>query len=505
VKYRDFRLEIVAGPGASYTVYAQSPRGEGRSSFIPPLQPKEETGLRAVIWQSVRDLALKGRTELDRPYTALGKFGEQLFTALFSGEILTLYERSLDLLEADPEVGLRLKLVFNDSSLAFLQRFPWELLRQPGRPDWLALSRRQPIVRYIPVTMPVHKAFLPTVLRIVAVAARPHRGGLSPLKLDQELLDLREAMEPVPGLELVIPASPTLVALRQTLLDRKCHVLHFMGHGGVVAGQNERVLFFESEDGNVDPVCGTDLINKLSDCTTLRLAVLNACGSATVPATGMDFDPFAGVASSLVLGGLPAVIAMQFPISDQAAIVFSRAFYQRLAAGDPVDAAVTEGRQAVHSADRTSFEWATPVLFMRPPDGVLYSTNPPPPPPPPPPLRWAVLLLIVAVALGLFDLIHSGPKALRGSQAASLPARPIEVTLYDAGPATLLSDQDSIAVHFNKIKQERFVTVSVNNELQAALISGTQIAFRRYSVYILEINYANRSVRLRVVRNGNVN
>jgi hypothetical protein len=63
---------------------------------------------------------------------------------------------------------------------------------------------------------------------------------------------------------------------------------------------------------------------------------------------------------------------MQLPVSDQATISFSRAFYQRLAAGDPVDAAVTEGRQAMHSAYPAGFEWATPVLFMRTPNGEIF-------------------------------------------------------------------------------------------------------------------------------------
>ena len=73
----------------------------------------------------------------------------------------------------------------------------------------------------------------------------------------------------------------------------------------------------------------------------------------------------ANVASSLVLGGMPAVVAMQLPISDQAAITFSRTFYQCLAAGEPVDAAVAEGRQAIHSENPAAFEWATPILFLR--------------------------------------------------------------------------------------------------------------------------------------------
>ena len=65
---------------------------------------------------------------------------------------------------------------------------------------------------------------------------------------------------------------------------------------------------------------------------------------------------------------MPAVVAMQFPISDKAAIAFSETFYQRIAKGDPVDVAMAEGRKKLWHLE----EWATPVLFLRSKDGVLF-------------------------------------------------------------------------------------------------------------------------------------
>jgi hypothetical protein len=71
--------------------------------------------------------------------------------------------------------------------------------------------------------------------------------------------------------------------------------------------------------------------------------------------------------------GLPAVLAMQRPISDGAAITFSQALYARLIAGDPLDAAVAEGRQSIHSMAPRSMEWAVPALLMRAPDGTIFT------------------------------------------------------------------------------------------------------------------------------------
>ena len=105
--------------------------------------------------------------------------------------------------------------------------------------------------------------------------------------------------------------------------------------------------------------------------------VINACHSAHSQrlAEGAGPSPFTGVASSLVQGGLTAVVAMQYAISDRAAIAFSQTLYRRLAAGDPIDTAVTEGRRTFVRMDPDSLEWATPALFMRAGDGRLIDVD----------------------------------------------------------------------------------------------------------------------------------
>src|SRR5688572_3236734 len=97
---------------------------------------------------------------------------------------------------------------------------------------------------------------------------------------------------------------------------------------------------------------------------SLRVAVLNAC----VGARGSERDVFSSTAAILVQRGLPAVLAMQYEISDRAAIEFARSFYEAVADAYPVDAAVAEARKAISFAVENSLEWGTPVLYMRSPD-----------------------------------------------------------------------------------------------------------------------------------------
>jgi CHAT domain-containing protein len=93
---------------------------------------------------------------------------------------------------------------------------------------------------------------------------------------------------------------------------------------------------------------------------SLRVIVMNACDTAV----SGDLDTMSGLAGALVQRGVPTVVAMQFPISDVAAISFAGQFYSSIADGLPVDAAVTEARRAIFFQPNYS-EWATPVVVTR--------------------------------------------------------------------------------------------------------------------------------------------
>jgi hypothetical protein len=62
---------------------------------------------------------------------------------------------------------------------------------------------------------------------------------------------------------------------------------------------------------------------------------------------------------------------MQFEITDQAAIVFSKELYTAVAGGDPIDAALAASRRAIFSAGH-ELEWGTPVLYSRSPDSRIF-------------------------------------------------------------------------------------------------------------------------------------
>lgn len=77
------------------------------------------------------------------------------------------------------------------------------------------------------------------------------------------------------------------------------------------------------EDGGTHRLGAGDLALLLAEHRSLRLVVLNSCDTARASAS----DRFSSTASVLLRRGIPAVVAMQYEISDEAAITFARGFY----------------------------------------------------------------------------------------------------------------------------------------------------------------------------------
>jgi hypothetical protein len=298
--------------------------------------------------------------------------GDRLFRSLFSGSVQETLLLSLGRVENQPNTGLRIRLQLDPSlpDMAEISALPWELIYRADTRDHLARNPLTPLVRYLEVPRLTAAAPLPSSLRMLIVRARPRGSGLLDLEAESDRLASSWQLQKAAEIEVLDPA--TLSGLRLKLMSDVYHVLHFMGHGDFAAATGEGSLVFEDARGDPALVSGRLLADTLKDCRSLRLVFLNACDTASSPRR-QGQDPFSGVASALVMAGIPSVLAMQFPISDQAALVFSQHFYEALASGLPVDAAAAEGRLAVHLSSPTSWEWATPALFMSVLDGRILA------------------------------------------------------------------------------------------------------------------------------------
>jgi len=298
--------------------------------------------------------------------------GGALFEALFQGEVRNRLDVSKQM-AATQEAGLRVRLRIEDPALAAL---PWELLFDARSDEFLALSRATPLVRYLPLGAPAEPLTVEPPLRILAMVAAPT--DLPPVDVAGERARLREAVAALQKrrhVELVWLEGQSWQALQTALQDGPWHILHYVGHASFDEAAGVGALLLADDNGQSAPVSAGELGALLKDHRSLRLVVLNACEGAR----SGEANLFAGLGAALVQSGLPAVVAMQYEISVTAAADFTRSFYGALAHDLPVDGAVAEARKAMRQAAPASAEWATPVLFLRAPDGALWQTVHPSP------------------------------------------------------------------------------------------------------------------------------
>ncbi|HEX8279852.1 MAG TPA: CHAT domain-containing protein, partial [Chthoniobacterales bacterium] len=362
--YLDFDVRFTGEAGRYRAEIVNAPAGKGQHTFELPFQEHELENYLLKIGQR-----RTGMRKADSPENrAAREFGNRLFDAVFQGELQTAFRESLDLARAGDN-GLRIRLRLRDTPE--LADLPWEYLYQSERREFLALSKETPVVRYLDLADKVKPLTVTPPLRVLVMLSSP--SDLDCLDVEKEWQKLKEAVRHLEEQKRLIVERlerATLSELQSRLRKGSYHIFHFVGHGSFDPVTEESVLAFEDENGRKRLVSGPDLGIYLRDEPDLRLVLLNACEGARASRS----DPFSGAAQSLVQKGIPAVIAMQFEVSDEAAIAMADGFYSALSDDYPVDAALAEARKAVFAAG-CSVEWGTPVLYLRAPDGRIFDVN----------------------------------------------------------------------------------------------------------------------------------
>lgn len=364
--YVDFEIEA----GRGMVRAASKLAGEAHAEFKAPYSEPERDALRIWLEQAISinrgtSGGVASNLRLDDPR----RVGEQLFEALFQPPIYSLYEKSRAIAIDRGMAGLRLKLRLLDDVAAL----PWELLYDP-RDDYLALTPRLSLVRYLEAPVPIRPLGVEGPLHILLIAGAPEG-----LDLAAEIRNVYEALRDlVAGKQVVLDLleRATIEQIYDATRARPVHIVHYMGHSQAPKPDLPAQLLLSNEAGDSRAVEVDTIWRMLRRADQLRLIWLNSCSSAV----GRDaalVGSLTSAAARFVASGVPAVIANQLRISDRAAIIVARALYTNLAQGMPVDVALTEARVKVSVTALESLEWATPVLFMRAPDGMLFQRSAP--------------------------------------------------------------------------------------------------------------------------------
>ena len=294
----------------------------------------------------------------------LQALGARLFGALFNGKVGDAYQRCCGRVGIHGK--LRLRLWIDPPEISAL---PWEYLFDPFDDTFVSVSHRHVLTRYIGVSKPVGSLTVEKPLRILLSASSPK--DMLPLDVGREIGQVSKELaelEKQGHIKLDKLEHTSRGGIRQKLRSREPpHVFHFIGHGAFAHGTG--CVFLEHEETQYRDEVGDRGFAGFFNPGHTRLVVLNACKSGKVD----SMHSMVGMAPHLMRKGLLAVVAMRYELADVIAIKFSKEFYGSLAAGYPVDAAISEARRTIYQdcgPDRR--DWGTPVLFMRSTDGRLF-------------------------------------------------------------------------------------------------------------------------------------
>lgn len=349
------------------SVYTDTGIGPYEGTFVNPISKdklNEQLVEHGLAIRSSEDVRARGNQAVISPEAkeVLKDFGTQLFKSLFKDLVLRAYDRVSTI-----ESGLRVRIApyIRMTEYAEIMNLPWEFLYDDFDMNYIAVSRNITIVRTPQEPIPIDPLVLKSPLKVLAIASKPSGSGL---ELEEEMISLTNMFtdEKIPIIKSVFLKPPTIKELDKKLHDEEYHILHFMGHGTFIESTGESALAFEDIKGEEDKVTGSRLRSALTP--SIKLVFLNACETARIG----EANPFAAISTELIQAGVPAVLAMQFSISNAAAIEFSRTFYSHIAEGFPVDQAVSEGRRMLRLDQNIGNEWGTPVLFMRSADGMIF-------------------------------------------------------------------------------------------------------------------------------------
>lgn len=389
IKYRDIEVELSRCLCDKPEVrILESPFDRPRERFKPPF---ELGGLNDRL-DRLDELMLETGQSADRKQLA-EDIGQEIFKAVFPGKIGITFGKSMAALDATradgKNDGLRIRFSFGEflsasrSSTSKAQQdavlyqskvigLPFELICDPETKLFPNRAPQTPVVRYLDLSRHIAPLATPPPVKVLAVFSSPK--DMPSIDLERQKKTLVSVAGNPEVLKIFLLKSANLSALNRELDRHKeagepFHVLHYLGHGGF-GSDGEGVLYFENGERNRHPISGRELAMHLSGYSELRLAMLATCKGARMGREEGQ-HPFSGAASALIAGGFPAAVAMQFPISVDAATAFISAFYRKVAAGKTVEEAVTDGRREIAASEPGSFEWATPVLFLRTRDGKI--------------------------------------------------------------------------------------------------------------------------------------
>ena len=323
-----------------------------------------------------RWLTLRDRDWLEDEIRA---FGLLLHRCLFPKKPFDVWDWIERRIQESPGEPVRLTLQFpTGREHAHLAAIPWEYLHSPpvsGQNGYF-LARHPKVVlsRYAPGQggrVPPE-----SLLRVLPVHANPAEGVLGPVVADDVIAVLTDIGRK-PQFEILdLLQNPDEQQLGDRVKASRPHLVHFMGHGRYDPATRIGSLALR----NGGPGAPHEWVNDRRVADALcpddhapRVLVLHSCDGGRADTSFR----FTGLAPELISRGVQCVIAMQYPIRNDAAQQFSTALYDQLGAGLQLDQAVQGCRDRMATQLRMQPRLlGVPMLYQSRADPVLAGSKP---------------------------------------------------------------------------------------------------------------------------------
>ena len=294
------------------------------------------------------------------PHRRMERFenmGGRLYGLLFSEEIREVWESFKR--EAD---FLSLCLRISPDAAEELEMLPWEALYDGER--FLAAGADTGVFRLPLNTEPVSELSpVPLPLEVLAFISSPlDLAEHERLQMEREqeiLLQAISGPSAQGAMKITFEDEAKLTVLEQAL-DTPYSVFHYSGHG--ISPKGGGGLLLEDAEGKKRPSSVRELMTVMEKgLKHFRLAVISGCQTAAAAGA----DGFPDIGRELIRRGVPAALAMQFSIGDEAGLKFAEVFFGRLAEGAALNPALTAARRALLLSDNPFVrpDAFAPVLF----------------------------------------------------------------------------------------------------------------------------------------------
>jgi CHAT domain-containing protein/tetratricopeptide (TPR) repeat protein len=272
----------------------------------------------------------------------LREFGRKLYQQIFTPDIARIWSEHK---QSNEFLVLCIRIATEANEL---EAVPWETLFDGE--EFIAAGTKTTSTRLpLDIQPQAQLPAVPLPLKMLALVSSPlDLPDHSRLQMEREQEILLEAINDPAGqgrLRADFEDEAKLEILEGSL-ETPYQIFHFTGHG--IAPENGGGLLLEDAQGKSRPTSVAEVLQSLQRGeNSLRLVVLSGCQTArTINVAG-----FRDMARGLLRRRIPAVIAMQFSISDAGGLKFAEAFYTRVAAGRSLELASHAARRALLLSD----------------------------------------------------------------------------------------------------------------------------------------------------------